>query len=270
MVGESYTAAAPPDDGLRHQSSASGARLAGTVAMPDFPPPAPRAALEPRYIVVPRTARYYVVGALDPLVRDVWIVCHGFSQLAQPFIEPFRQFEDDRRLIVAPEAMSRFYLDSTPGRTGASAVGATWMTREAREFDIEDNVRYLDALYERLVEELAARTVARDQLRIHALGFSQGAVAVARWAARGSAVIDHLVMWGHGIPDDVNLRALADRRPALVFDFVYGERDRFVNEDVVAASRGVLESSGVPFRIIPFAGGHVLSTAVLRMLITEA
>ena len=236
--------------------------------MPDLPPPAPRPALEPQFIVVPRTARYYMVGAPNPLVHDVWIVCHGFSQLAHSFLEPFRQLEDDRRLIVAPEALSRFYLDSTPGRTRQSAVGATWMTREAREFDIEDNVRYLDALYERLVEELATLGVARDRIRVHALGFSQGAVAVARWAARGSAVIDHLVMWGHGIPDDVNVRALGERLPGLTFDFVYGERDRFVNAEVVAASRAVLEASGVPFRILSFAGGHVLSTAMLRALLS--
>jgi predicted esterase len=236
--------------------------------MPDFPPPAPRPALEPQYLVVPRTARYYVVGAPNPLVRDVWIVCHGFSQLARTFLDPFRQFEDDRRLIVAPEALSRFYLDSTPGRTRHSAVGATWMTREEREFDIHDNVTYLDALYERLIEALATHGAARDELRVHALGFSQGAVAVARWAARGSAVIDHLVTWGHGIPDDVNLRALGERLPDLTFDFVHGERDRFVNEEVVAASRAVLEASGIPFRIVPFAGGHVLSTAVLRALLT--
>ena len=236
--------------------------------MPDFPPPAHGPVLEPQLIVVPRTARYYMVGAPNSLVRDVWIVCHGFSQLARTFLEPFRQFESDERLIVAPEALSRFYLDSTPGRTRESSIGATWMTREQREFDIHDNVTYLDALYERLVEELASHGAPRDQIRVHALGFSQGAVAVARWAARGSAIIDHLVMWGHGIPDDVNVRALGERRPNLVFDLVHGERDRFANEEVIAASRAVLEASGVPFRIVPFAGGHVLSTAVLRALLT--
>lgn len=243
--------------------------------MPDVPTSAAGAPhdaldpLEPLHIVVPRTARYYVVGAPNPLVRDVWVVCHGFSQLARNFVEPFRAFESDHRLIVAPEAMSRFYLDSTPGRTRESAIGATWMTREAREFDIHDNVVYLDALYERIVESLATHGVARDRIRVHALGFSQGAVAVARWAARGSAVIDHLVMWGHGIPDDVNVRALGERRPTLTLDLVYGERDRFANAEVIAASRAVLEGAGVSFRLVPFAGGHVLNTAVLRQLLTD-
>ena len=236
--------------------------------MPDSPALAERPPLEPHHIVVPRTARYYVVGAPNPLVRDVWIVCHGFSQLAHAFVDPFRRFEDDRRLIVAPEALQRFYLDSRPANTRNSAVGATWMTRDDRDADIADIVTYLDTLYEHVVESLATHDVARDRIRVHALGFSQGAVAVARWAARGSAVIDHLVMWGHGMPDDVNVRALGERRPDLTIDMVHGERDHFANASVMAATQAVLEGSGVPFRMIPFSGGHVLSTRVLRELFT--
>lgn len=236
--------------------------------MPDSPPPRDRPEVDALHIVVPRTARYYMVGAPNPLVRDVWIACHGFSQLARAFIEPFRQFEDDRRLVVAPEAPSRFYLDSRVAHTRSSPVGATWMTREDREADIGDIVAYLDALYERIIESLAAHGVARDRIRVHALGFSQGAVAVARWASRGSAVIDHLVMWGHGIPDDVNVRAMGERLPDLTIDMVYGTRDRFANAEVMAATRAVLEGAGVPFRMIAFEGGHVLSTAVLRELVT--
>lgn len=236
--------------------------------MPDSPPPPERPPLEAQHIIVPRTARYYVVGAPNPLVRDVWVVCHGFSQLAHAFVEPFRRLEDDRRLIVAPEALQRFYLDSRPANTRNSPVGATWMTRDDREADIADIVTYLDALYECIVESLATHDVARDRIRVHALGFSQGAVAVARWAARGSAVIDHLVMWGHGMPDDVNVRAMGERRPDLTIDMVYGERDHFANANVMAATQAVLEGSGAPFRKVPFAGGHVLSTRVLRELLT--
>jgi predicted esterase len=223
-------------------------------------------ALPPSHIRVPRTARYYTIGTPGALVRDLWIVCHGFSQLAQNFAEPFRAFESDTRLIVAPEALSRFYLDSRPMHTQSSPVGATWMTRENREMDIADNTDYLDALYERLLESLANEGAERDRIRVHALGFSQGAVAVARWAALGSAVVDHLVLWGHSIPDDVNLRALGDRRPGITVELVYGARDRLMAPEIAAAQRAVLEGSGVRFRMREFDGGHVLSTAVLREL----
>jgi predicted esterase len=227
-------------------------------------------ALEAQHLVVQRTARFYAVGAPNPLVRDVWIVCHGFSQLAGSFAEPFQRLADDRRLIVAPEALSRFYLDTRGAHTGASAVGATWMTREDREADIADNTAYLDRVYEHVLESLARHDVARDRIRVHALGFSQGAVAVARWAARGAAVIDHLVIWGHDIPVDVNVRALGERLRDLGISFVAGERDRLVTPEVIERTRGVLEASGVPFEIRTFDGGHILSGPVLREMMERA
>ncbi|MGI8510037.1 MAG: alpha/beta hydrolase [Gemmatimonadaceae bacterium] len=222
--------------------------------------------LAPQHITVPRTARYYVLGAPNELVRDVWIVCHGFGQLAANFIEPFAALEDDTRLIVAPEALSRFYLDSRPAHSPTSKVGATWMTREDRDVEIADVVTYLDALYERLFLDLADHGMDRDRVRVHALGFSQGGAAASRWAARGAAVVDNLVVWGSGIPQDVNTRALGERRPALSIDMVYGTGDALVAGEMVVAQSAVLEASGVPYRVHSFDGGHLLSRAVLREL----
>jgi predicted esterase len=225
--------------------------------------------LSPLHITVPKTARYYQIGHPSELVRDIWFVCHGFSQLAIEFAVPFQPLEDDSRLFLVPEGLSRFYLDTRPGHSGASKVGALWMTREDREAEIVDIVNYLDALYERVLGELSARGVDRDRIRVHALGFSQGGPAVCRWAARGSAVIDHLVPWAHGIPQDVNIRALGERRPNLRIDMVFGTRDRFIGEDAIEEQRATLESSDVPFLMRAFKGGHSLNLAMLRELMAE-
>ncbi len=225
--------------------------------------------LTPRHIRVGRTARYYQIGTPNPLVRHLWIACHGFSQLAADFAVPFQQLEDDTRLIVVPEALSRFYLDTRPGHSAASKVGATWLTREDRVAEIGDMVGYLDTLYESALKELAASGVERDMIRVHALGFSQGGPAVSRWAANGMAMVDHLVPWAHAIPQDVNLRALGERRPHLTIDVVYGTRDRFIGEDAIEEQRVILESSGVPFRMLAFSGGHTLNVATMRKLMAE-
>lgn len=222
--------------------------------------------LTPIHISVAKTARYYQIGAPGPRVRDLWVVCHGFSQLAVDFAVPFQPLEDDSRLIVVPEALSRFYLDTRPGHSAASKVGALWLTREDREVEIADIVGYLDTLYERILGQLASHGVERAQIRVHALGFSQGGPAVSRWAAHGSAVVDQLVPWAHAIPQDVNLRALGERRPGLSIDVVYGTRDRFVGEDAIEEQRAALQSSGVPYRMRSFSGGHALNLVMLREL----
>ena len=87
--------------------------------------------MQERFIRVPRTARYHVLG--DPATaRMVWVLLHGYGQLARFFLNKFEGLEDGL-LIAAPEGLSRFYLDAQHQR-----VGATWMTREDREHEIGD------------------------------------------------------------------------------------------------------------------------------------
>src|SRR5512138_2618676 len=131
-----------------------------------------------QHIAVTRTARYYVVGGTDTesdeAVRDLWVVCHGYGQLAATFVAPFEKLATPWRRIVAPEALSRFYLDAsrTPG-DAEPRVGATWMTREDREREIDDQVSYLDALVDRVRPGGAAGGV-----RLRVLGFSQGVATI--------------------------------------------------------------------------------------------
>ena len=75
----------------------------------DDAPNAPRAfALE-----VPRTARYYTVGDRGT-ARSVWLAVHGYGQLAGYFARHFAPHAEGR-LVVAPEALSRFYVGRAEG-----------------------------------------------------------------------------------------------------------------------------------------------------------
>src|ERR671913_1620 len=96
--------------------------------------------ITPHALVVPRTARYYTLGPTHGFPRELWIVCHGYGQLASRFVSQFAALDDGTRLIVAPEALSRFYLDPIPKRRNEASprVGASWMTREDRESEIAD------------------------------------------------------------------------------------------------------------------------------------
>src|SRR5438270_687393 len=63
-------------------------------------------------LTVKRTARYFTLGDASGELEEVWIVCHGMGQLGAYFIKNFIPIDNGRRLIVAPEALSRFYLDA--------------------------------------------------------------------------------------------------------------------------------------------------------------
>jgi len=99
--------------------------------------------------VTRRTARCAVRGPADPAAaREFWLVFHGYGQLAAEFLEGFAALDDGSRLIVAPEALSRFYdARSALERHADATVGASWMTREDGLGEIEDQRDWIDLAY---------------------------------------------------------------------------------------------------------------------------
>lgn len=216
--------------------------------------------LHERRLTVPRTARYYLLGEAAPTVRDVWIACHGYAQLAGEFLKEFERLRDAARLIVAPEALSRFYQKG--GRHGpGSAVGASWMTREDRLAEIDDYVRYLDALHDAVFQ-----TVSRAAARLTVLGYSQGAATASRWVAFGRAKVERLILWGGLLPPDLDLEAARGRLAPVSLVLVAGRRDRFVDEPTLSSQVASLEHLGLAPRVVRHSGGHGLDGEVLADL----
>jgi len=204
----------------------------------------------------PRTARYFTIGSLEK-AGEMWIVCHGYGQLASRFLERFRPIADDQRCVVAPEGLSRFYLSESAAER---RVGASWMTKEDRLHEIDDYVRYLDALHDH---------VATGKDKVIALGFSQGSATACRWVVLGAARIDRLIVWGGEVPPDPDLgerRALERMRNARL-TLVYGNRDEFFTPKIVAATEARLRDHAIPYELVPFEGGHEIDSATLRKLV---
>jgi predicted esterase len=223
-----------------------------------------RVAAREEHLVVGRTARYATLGEPSPALREVWFVCHGYGQLATRFIRHFAPLADATRLIVAPEALSRFYLTSAPDAHAEAAVGATWMTREDRLAEIEDYVAYLDALHRRIFS-----TVERDLVRVCVLGFSQGTATASRWVARGEVRADHLVLWGGGLPPDLDLDRARPVLARLRLSLVVGDRDELARPAQVAEQEERLGRQGIAHHRYSFAGGHRLDDGVLARLAAE-
>ncbi len=211
--------------------------------------------------VTPRTARIALLGPESAAVRELWIVLHGYGELAATFLENFRVIDDGTRLIVAAEALSRHYWGRIEDRIGKEVpIGASWMTKEAREHEIRDYLDYLDGLHAHLV----ARLGVAPPLTV--LGFSQGGATSARWVASGTVPVARHIMWGSAMPPDVDIESPdgAMRRAEQIV--VVGSRDQFATPKVVARENGRLDAAGFPYRFVSFEGGHRLDDDTLRQL----
>jgi predicted esterase len=203
---------------------------------------------------VPRSARYFTLGESAPHPKEIWVACHGYGQLAARFIRQFDHLDDGTRLIAAPEALSRFYLDPVGTRHGPDArVGATWMTREARLEDIRDYVEYLDLV---VAELLSTRD--RDAVRLVGFGFSQGVATAMRWAALGSTRLDRLILWAGSLPEDLVLADHPGRFDSEPLVYVVGDKDEFLNERAIDRQRGRLRDAGLRHAFVSFNGGHTM------------
>lgn len=214
------------------------------------------------HIRVARSARYHTLGTPSSQIRDVWFVCHGYGQLASDFVKDFECIEAPHRLIIAPEALSRFYIAEDTGFHRPDAkIGATWMTREDRDAEIADYVGYLDDLYEEIF-----RQVPRDTARVTVLGFSQGGATANRWLTRGKARADRLLMWGCLLASDSDLNRAATFFRDVELSIVYGVRDQFADTGMIADYEKLLRDKSVPYKLETFQGGHRMDRETLKRL----
>src|SRR5690349_2972850 len=143
-------------------------------------------------------ARYFKLGEINSQTKSVWFVLHGYGHLAQYFIKKFKPLEGKGVCVIAPEGLSRFYLEdvNTRNQTGNNRVGAAWMTRENRLMDIESYLTFLNAVYK---SEIGNRS-----LPVTILGFSQGAATASRWAVQSNIRYERLILWSGIFPDDMD------------------------------------------------------------------
>ena len=213
--------------------------------------------MEEHHLSVPRSARYFTIGADPRTAREIWFVLHGYGQLAGRFLRHFVSLGDGERTVVAPEGLSRFYLESD----ARDKVGASWMTREDRLAEIDDYVHYLDVVFAEVTRE------RRPAGGIHVLGFSQGTATASRWLAQGRARADRLILWGGEVPPDLDLARARERWERTTLLFVAGSTDQFITAKVLARDEQRLKDHGIAYRVERFEGGHEVVPEVLQRIV---
>lgn len=210
-------------------------------------------------IPVNRTARYYTLGSAGPEIEEIWFVLHGYGQLASYFIRHFEAIDNGKRLIVAPEALSRFYVGRDPVR-----VGASWMTKVDRENEIQDYLGYLNQIASHILDLVGSR-----KKPITVLGFSQGAATASRWVTLGRLPAKQLILWAGPIAHDLDLAVHGPTLAAMQPYFIVGDKDHFITPDKLEEEKQRLEAGGVHFTYVSFEGEHRMNKEVLKEIVGE-
>ncbi|MCS5491446.1 alpha/beta hydrolase [Algoriphagus limi] len=204
-------------------------------------------------------ASYFLSHEPDSTPQDLWIVFHGYGQLAEFFLRKFMPLANSQRLFLAPEGTNYFYLHDFKGR-----VGANWMTRYERELAITNNHRYLGSLVGKYLQKFESKP------RIHVLGFSQGAATATRWASQWEEKISTLVLWAGGFAEDMVLEVAREKFERTRISMVLGTEDDIITPESLDRQKELIKKLGNPVERLEFKGGHELKFDLLRKIVENA
>lgn len=207
------------------------------------------------HLPVTRTANVYQLGEFSAETETLWIVCHGYGERADYFLRHFQVLDTSKNVILAPEALSRFYREGFSGH-----VGASWMTKYQREDEIQDYIGYLNQLVETLKPQFP------ENLKLNLLGFSQGGATVSRWLPAANVIFNRLILWSAAFPEDMNFEVSAAALAETNIVMVAGSEDEMIPKEMPARQYELLRSYGLTPQLVSFTGGHKMDPEILRQL----
>lgn len=208
-------------------------------------------------IKYPRTGRYYTLNSVQQKTKNIWIVFHGYGQLAEYFTKHFEDLDPSENFVIAPEGLSRFYLDGLTGR-----VGASWMTKDDRDDEIVDQSNYLN-----LVLQQCGINPRKSSCKIIVLGFSQGTTTAIRWLANNNIRPTELILWAGNFPHDVSATEHSAVFHNLSIHYVYGDNDPLLKDVNMPDQLVNLEIMGLKIKPWMFEGNHTMHRPTLAKIV---
>ena len=206
---------------------------------------------------IEKKARYFLLGNPGNNTSIVWVVLHGYGMLSEFFIQKFKKLENKNTLILAPEALNRFYIDTNYGR-----VGASWMTKDERQDDIKENIKYLNSLMDQIIKE-----IGHNRFKINVLGFSQGGATACRWLFKSGLKFENLIMWAGDIPKDTLTEENRLKWNDMNTHLVMGKKDELINEEMKAKFLKLVTDYKLDYKLTLYDGDHRIYPDVLMELI---
>ncbi|MEP2023453.1 MAG: alpha/beta hydrolase [Reichenbachiella sp.] len=200
------------------------------------------------------SAPYYTLNELSDQTTDIWIVCPGYGQLGKYFIRRFDVFDSEKHFVIALQGLSKFYLPDQKN------VGASWMTKEGRETDMQNQKSYFDAVINTLFNSKPL-----SNYRIHLMGFSQGVSMISRMAAYSKIDFQTMVLWAGGFPPELEPADFNHINRSANLKVVIGSEDEFyaLDKNYQPEVDKMEAAIGLKPEIIVFEGIHEVKREVL-------
>lgn len=208
-----------------------------------------------KQVVYRTTNTYETLNRITGKTKNVWIVLHGIGYLSRYFLRHFEDLDPEENYIIAPQAPSKYYL-----KNEYKHVGASWLTKEGTQLEVENVIAYLNAVYQ------AERIPERCKLLI--LGFSQGVSIAARWVARERITCSSLILYAGGIPNELGPDdfSFLETNATTVYVLV-GNQDEYLHAERLEQELDKVAKlfKGRAQQIV-FEGGHEMKKELIHQL----
>lgn len=193
---------------------------------------------------------YSTLNEFTSKTKNIWVVFHGIGYLSRYFLKYFKHLDPEENYIIAPQAQSKYYLTDKYRH-----VGASWLTKENTEAEIENTLAYLDEVYK--TENL------KDAPNLILMGYSQGVSVTTRWVARNRIECSKLILHSGGLPKDLKSEDFEFLKNTQI-TMIYGTSDEYLNEERLKKEHSKAKDLfGEKLEIISFDGGHEVNARLI-------
>ena len=214
--------------------------------------------IKTHHIATPKTARYTSYGKLSSKTKYFWFVLHGSNMLSEQMLYKFKDFDPETHFVIAPEGLSRFYVNGFGGE-----VVASWMTKRDRLEEIHDFSVYCSTLYDTYVQKLP------DSCKTIIMGFSQGGVTAMRWLHHLDVTVDFLIPYACWIPEDIDYSTAKTDWNKICKILTYGSEDQFLNEKKIIEIQEICKAGNLDFHNEIYAGDHRVDKKQLKKIFKQ-
>jgi predicted esterase len=205
-----------------------------------------------------KTAKIAVKGNLDSdKIKYILIALHGYGQLSEYFIRNFNFLDENKFIVIVPEALNRFYLKGFSGN-----VGASWMTKVEREDEIKDQTTYLNNIVQLYKNEKWFGAVKKV-----VLGFSQGTATAVRWLINSDFSPTKIILWGGAVPKDADFDKVKTLSEKSDLNICIGTKDEFISVEKVNEVNTLLSEKKIKYNLTLYEGEHKIYKNVLKKIL---